>query len=197
MKDMADIRGYDYGSPSVPPSPVTLEELGRLKQAAGFGPEEERWLRRAGEILTPQAEELVDQWRRLLSAQPHLAAYSRHPDGRPNPEYGAASRPRFVQWVRDVFERPLDQTWLDYQHEIGLRHTRIRKNQTDGADAPAHIPLRYVLAFTPVVMTSTRAFLAGNGATHEDVDHMYDAWCKALLLHVTLWSRAYVPAADW
>ena len=31
---------------------------------------------------------------------------------------------------------------LDYQQEIGLRHTRRTKNQTDGADAADHIPLR-------------------------------------------------------
>ena len=34
-------------------------------------------------------------------------------------------------------EQPLDQAWLDYQHEIGLRHTRNRKNTTDHADSVA------------------------------------------------------------
>ena len=191
------INGYDYGSSALPPSPVSLSELALLKQAAGFGPEEERWLRRAGEVLIHQADQLVEHWRKLLAAQPHLAAYSRHPDGRVNSEYSESSRPRFVQWVRDVFERPLDQAWLDYQHEIGLRHTRAKKNQTDAADAPPHIRLRYLLAFSAVVMTSTRPFLAQSGAPAEEVDRMYEAWCKAVMLHVTLWSEPYVPPADW
>ena len=125
------------------------------------------------------------------------AAYSAGPDGQPSPAYGAASRPRFVQWVRDVCQRPYDQAWLDYQHEIGLRHTHARKNQTDGVASAPHIPLRYVLAFTAAIITTTRPFLAARGHSAEEVDRMYDAWCKAVILHVTLWSAAYVAPADW
>lgn len=193
----SDVHGYDFGSSALPRSPVSLDELELLKQAAGFGAEEEQWLRRAGDVLVDQAEALVDHWRGVLAAQPHLRAYSSHPDGRPNPAYSAASRPRFVQWVRDVFERPFDQAWLDYQHEIGLRHTQAKKNQTDGAEAPPHIPLRYVLAFTAVVITSTKPFLAIEAVAPDDVERMYDAWCKAVMLHVALWSEPYVPLSEW
>jgi hypothetical protein len=176
---------------------VSLAELGLLRQAAQFGPEDEQWLRRAGEVLVEQADALVDHWRGIIAAYPHLAAYSAGPDGQPNPTYGAASRPRFVQWVRDVCQRPYDQAWLDYQHEIGLRHTHARKNQTDGVASAPHIPLRYVLAFTAASITTTRPFLASRGHSTEEVDRMYDAWCKAVILHVTLWSAAYVAPADW
>ena len=189
--------GYTYGTPAVSPSPVTMAELDLLRQAAQFGPEEQQWLHPAGEILVEQAEALVDHWRGIIAAHPHLAAYSAGPDGQPNPAYGAASRPRFVQWVRDVCQRPYDQAWLDYQHEIGLRHTHARKNQTDGVASAPHIPLRYVLAFTAAIITTTRPFLAGRGHSAEEVDRMYDAWCKAVILHVTLWSAAYVAPADW
>ena len=191
------IAGYTYGTAAVPPSPVSLTELDLLRQAAQLGPEEEQWLRRAGEVLADQAEVLVDHWRAIIAAHPHLAAYSAGPDGRPNPAYAAASRPRFVQWVRDVCQRPYDQAWLDYQHEIGLRHTHARKNQTDGVSSAPHIPLRYVLAFAAVVITTTRPFLASRGHPAEDVELMYDAWCKAVIVHVSLWSEAYVPRADW
>jgi hypothetical protein len=191
------IAGYTYGTSSVDRSPVSLAELDLLKQAAEFGADEEYWLRRAGEILVDQAEALVDHWRGIIGAHPHLAAYSAGQDGRPNPAYSAASKPRFVQWVRDVCQRPYDQAWLDYQHEIGLRHTRAKKNRTDGVESAPHIPLRYVLAFAAVVITTTRPFLASKGHPPDEVDRMYDAWCKAVLLHVTLWSEAYVPLPDW
>jgi hypothetical protein len=191
------IGGYTYGSAAVRPSPVSLAELGLLRQAAQLGPEEERWLRRAGEILVDEADALVDEWRGVIAAHPHLAAYSTGPDGHPNAAYAAASRPRFVQWVRDVCQRPYDQAWLDYQHEIGLRHTHAKKNQTDGVASAPHIPLRYVLAFAAVVITTTRRYLARHGDAAEEVEQMYDAWCKAVILHVTLWSEAYVALSDW
>jgi hypothetical protein len=84
-------------------------------------------LRRAGAILTNQAEDLVDTWRQVIAGHPHLMQYSAGPEGTPDPHYSAASKPRFVQWVRDTCERPYDQAWLDYQHEIALRHTRAKK----------------------------------------------------------------------
>ena len=54
---------------------------------------------------------------------------------------------------------PHDQAWLDYQEEIGLRHTRAKKNRTDNAQTPPHIPLRYLLAFT-ATMNATDAALS-------------------------------------
>jgi hypothetical protein len=195
--DFTTIPGYSYGTNEVSRSPVSLAELDRLKQSALFGPEEEAWLRHAGRVLEDQAEALADRWRAIVAEQPHLAIYSAGPDGAPNPAYGAASKPRFVQWIRDVCFRPYDQAWLDYQHEIGLRHTRAKKNRTDGVESAPHIPLRYVLAFTAVVMTTTKPFLATKGHTAEEVDRMYDAWCKAVMLHVTLWSEPYAASADW
>lgn len=191
------IPGYAFGTADSATSPLTLAELDLLKQSAGFTTEEERWLRAAGEVLDDQAEALVDHWRSLIAAHPHLAQYSATPDGQPNTEYGAASRPRFVQWVRDVCRRPYDRAWLDYQHEIGLRHTHAKKNQTDGVASAPHIPLRYVLAFTAMVVTTTRPFLASKGHSADDVDRMHQAWTKAVMLHVTLWSAAYVSLSDW
>ncbi|HEX5501344.1 MAG TPA: protoglobin domain-containing protein [Thermomicrobiales bacterium] len=191
------IAGYTYGTTAVAPSPVSLAEFDLLEQTATFGPDDVHWLRRAGAILAGQAEDMVDTWRAVIATYPHLAHYSAGPDGEPNRRYSAASKPRFVQWVRDTCERPYDQTWLDYQHEIGLRHTRAKKNRTDDAASAPHIPLRYLLAFVPVVLLTTKPFLEKGGAPAEDVERMYAAWCKAVLLQVTLWSRAYCDAADW
>jgi hypothetical protein len=191
------IAGYTFGTDDVPRSPVSLDELDLLKQTVLFGPEDELWLRRAGEILDDQAEALVDHWRGIVAAQPHLAIYSAGRDGEAYPAYGAASKPRFVQWVRDVCRRPYDQAWLDYQHEIGLRHTRLKKNRTDGVESAPHIPLRYLLAFTAVVVTTTKPFLAARGHPAAEVERMHDAWCKAVMLHATLWTRPYATPEDW
>jgi protoglobin len=191
------IPGYTYGTAAVAPSPVTMKDLTRLKQAATFTAEDERWLRRAGAILADQAEEMVDTWRAVIGAHPFLAHYSANPDGTPNTYYSAASKPRFAQWIRDTCKRPYDQAWLDYQHEIALRHTRAKKNQTDDVESAPFIPLRYLLAFVPVILLTTKPFLAQGGDSAADVERMAAAWCKAVLLQVTLWSRAYCDAEDW
>lgn len=191
------VAGYTYGTPQAGPSPLGMSDLDLLKQAAGFTHEDEHYLQMAGQVLADQAEAMVDAWRSELGQHPHLAAYSAHSDGSPNPEYSAASKPRFIQWIIDTCNRPYDQAWLDYQEEIGLRHTRMKKNETDRAESPPHIPLRYLLAFTPVVLTTTRRFLIAGGHSAEDVDRMENAWIKAVLLHITLWTRPYVAPDNW
>jgi len=189
------IPGYDLGSARSVRSPLDLLELEQLERAAGLTTEDDRLLARAGEILTPYAGEMVDAWRAMLAPHPHLTAYSSHPDGTPDPEYAAASHPRFARWIIDLCTRPRDQAWLDYQEEIGLRHTRAKKNQTDGADAPDHIPMRYLLAFTGPVTASTRDYLARDAP--DQLDAMHAAWTKAVMLNVTLWTRPYVDAENW
>ncbi len=86
---------------------------------------------------------------------------------------------------------------LDYQHEIGLRHTRAGKSVTDHADAPSHIPMRYLLAFTSVVIITSRDFLARYNHDPGQADRMHAAFTKSVLLHVTVWTRAYVGSDNW
>jgi hypothetical protein len=99
--------------------------------------------------------------------------------------------------VVDACTRPLDQDWLDYQHEIGLRHTPAKKNATDQADSLDHVPMRYLLAFTAVVVTSARGYLAAGGASGDDLDRMHAAFTKSVMLHVTVWTRAYAETELW
>jgi hypothetical protein len=57
--------------------------------------------------------------------------------------------------------------------------------------------LRYLLAFTAVVITTARDYLSARGATAEQVDRMHAAFTKSVLLHVTVWTRAYVDDTVW
>jgi Protoglobin len=189
-----EIPGYDYGTGRAARSPLTPDDLDRLKEAVWLTAEDEAALRDAAEILADQAEEMVTFYRDRLAEQPWLAPYSQHPDGSPNPGYGAASKPRFDRWIIDLCTRPLDQDWLDYQHEIGLRHTPAKKNRTDDADSAPLVPLRYVLAFTAVVVSTARRFLAAKGASGAELDRLHSAFTKSVVLHVTVWSRAYGDA---
>lgn len=192
-----DIAGYDYGTDRVGRSSVTLDELEKLKQAVDFTEEDRRYLAMAGEILSDQAEEMVNAWREKIGAQPHLAMAFSGPDGKPDDDYKSAVKPRFVQWVVDLCTRPFDQAWLDYQEEIALRHVPEKKNKTDNADTPPVVPLRYLIAFTAPIVLAAKDFLANKSHSEEQVEHMQIAWTKAVLLTMALWSRPYTKSGLW
>lgn len=192
-----EIPGYTFGTSAVGRSPISLEELGLLKQTVGFGVEDERYLRLAGDILDDQVDALLDRWYSFTAGLPHLGAFSEDSTGRPIAAYRARSRQRFRQWILDTCRRPFDQDWLNYQHEIGLRHHRTKKNQTDRVESVPHISFRYVLAQAYPFSMAAREFLAARGHPAEDVEKMHQAWCKAVLLQVVLWSYPYVKDGDF
>jgi len=66
------------------------------------------------------------------------------------------------KWILDMCLRPYDREWLDYQHEIGLRYTSLKKNKADGFHSTAYVPLRDILALTAVTNDTIRPFLAAN-----------------------------------
>lgn len=196
-RDVRPIPGYDYDAHVDARSPVTLEELRQIEQTIGWTEDDARTLRRHGEIFTRHAEEMVDAWRAIIASQPHLAKWFFKPDGKPDETYKVRVKARFVQWVLDTCFRPHDQSWLDYQEEIGLRHTPAKKNQTDAADAPPLVPLRYVIAFGTSLALATRKFFVDAGLQGERLQQLQDAWAKAVHLHITLWTRPYAREGLW
>lgn len=198
MIDGQTIPGYDFGASSVERSPVTLEEFQILRRTVGFDEADERYLRLAGGVLEEQVDGYLDHWYTFTATLPHLGAFSADPESRPLVEYRARARARFRQWILDTCRRPFDQDWLNYQHEIGLRHHRTKKNQTDRAtSAPPNISFRYVLAQVYPFSMAARPFLASGGHSADDVEKMHQAWCKAVLLQVILWSHPYVKEGDF
>jgi protoglobin len=190
-----DVHGYHFGKPQVPRSPVTLRELHELEATLGWSDEDMHVLARHRDIFEKHAEEMVDTWRAVIASQPHLAKWFFGPDGKPDEAYKAGVKKRFVQWVRDVVSRPHDQAWLDYQEEIGLRHTPVKKNKTEGVHTPDVVPLRFLVAFVPLVTMSTRKFFAA--VPEGERQKLEDAWMKAVQLHLTLWTRAYAKQGLW
>jgi len=192
-----DIPGYTYGTDAVPRSPLSLDELELLKATLLMGDDDLAALRRSGQVLAGRVEEILDVWYGFVGANPHLLAAFTGPDGQPDQAYLAAVRRRFDRWILDTARAEYDQAWLDYQQEIGLRHHRSGKNRTDGARAADHIPLRYVLALLVPITTTLKPFLAEGGAAPDEVEAMHQAWVKAVLLQVILWSQPYVRDGDF
>jgi len=191
------IPGYDYGQAKIARSPITLDELRQIEATIGWTSEDAALLQRHGDIFRNYAEQMVDTWRGVIGGQPHLAKWFFGPDGKPDDDYKAKVKKRFVQWVVDACFRPHDQDWLNYQEEIGLRHTPEKKNRTDGAHTPPVVPLRYLFGFVTVVVTTTRKFFIDAGVEGEELRKLEDAWSKAVHLHITLWSRPYTKDGLW
>ena len=187
------IPGYTFGTPEVARSPVTGEDVALLKATLLRSDDDDRYLRMAGEVLADQVDDVLELWYGYVGSHPHLVGYFAGRDGQPIGAYLEAVRARFAQWVRDVCARPHDDAWRDYQHEIALRHTRAKKNQTDGVESVPEIALRYLIAFVFPITATMRSFLASRGHAPEDVDAMHTAWFKAVVLHVCLWSQPYAP----
>jgi hypothetical protein len=192
-----EIPGYTYGTDAVARSPISLEELELLQATLLLGEDDLAALRRSGEVLAGREEEILDVWYGFVGANPHLLAAFTGPDGPPDQAYLAAVRRRFGRWIGDTARATFDRAWLDYQHEIGLRHHRSGKNRTDGARAADHIPLRYVLALLVPITTTLKPFLAEGGANPAEVEAMHQAWVKAVLLQVILWSQPYVREGEF
>ncbi|PWH14684.1 MAG: protogloblin ApPgb [Ardenticatenia bacterium] len=194
---MTAIAGYTYGTEQVAKSPITAEEFEQLKKAVLFGPEDEKYLRMAGEVLEDQVEEILDVWYGFVGSHPHLLYYFTDGRGNPNGEYLAAVRKRFGQWILDTCKRPYDQAWLNYQQEIGLRHHRAKKNQTDNVTSVPIVHHRYMVAFIYPITATIKPFLAKKGHSAAEVEKMHQAWFKSVVLQVALWSAPYVKEGDW
>jgi Protoglobin len=198
MAEAGAIPGYGFGAQETARSPLDLEDLDLLEQTVLFTDEDQEYLRLAGDVLEDQLDEILDLWYGFVGSHPHLIRYFANRDAEPDARYLERVRERFKQWVLDTCRRPYDQEWLDYQQEIALRHTRARKNRTDGAEeTPEHIPLRYVVAFIYPITATIKQFLAKGGHSAEEVEKMHDAWFKSVTMQVALWAQPYTREGDF
>jgi hypothetical protein len=183
-----EIKGYTYGLASE--SPVSLNDLELLQKTVFFSEEDVRNLQRAGEVLQDQTNEILDLWYGYVGSHPHLLQYFSK-GGQPNPDYLAAVRERFKQWILDLCYKPFDQTWLNYQNEIAQRHL-AKKNVTDGVDAEPFVHYRYMIAFIFPITITIRGFLGKKDDDNDTVEAMYNAWFKAIVLTTILWTHPYI-----
>jgi hypothetical protein len=194
---LKEIAGYTFGTSDVPVSPISLKDLELLKQTVLFTRDDERYLRTAGQVLAGQIDAILDVWYNFIGIHPHLARYFARPNGQLDAHYLSNVRERFGQWILDTCNRPYDQDWLNYQYEIALRHYRAKKNKTDHVDSAPIIHLRYLIAFIFPITATVKPFLAAKGHSALDVEKMFNAWFKAVNLHIALWSFPYVDREDF
>lgn len=187
----ATIPGYRMGDPALPKGALDEAAFERLAKATLFTDEDRRALREAKAIIEPHVEELLDVWYGFVGSHDFLLASFSTPEG-PNADYLARVRARFGRWVLDTLSADYDAAWLAYQAEVGRRHAR-GKNETDGAHGtPDVVGFRYVVALIYPIYATIRDFLARGARDAEHLERMHQAWLKAVILNVAVWSQAYV-----
>lgn len=198
MKETTNIHGYTYGTEAVARSPVTLADFELMKKSVLFGDEDVKYLRLSRDVVKDQVEAILDVWYGFVGSNSHLlASFTDKSDGKPLGDYLDAVRKRFGQWILDTARAEYGQEWLDYQHEIALRHHRKKKNRTDGAISTDIVPFRTLFLLIFPVTFTLKPFLAKKGHSTEDVEKMHAAWVKSCLLQVNLWSYPYVKDGDF
>ena len=195
---MPAIPGYRLNDPALPASPLSDRDFAELKGSLLFGDDDVAALKQAEGVVADQVEAILDVWYGFVGGTPHLLHYfTDAATGKPIGAYLDAVRKRFGQWIVDTCRAEYNGAWLAWQDEIGRRHHRSGKNKTDGVNAPAHIPMRHLLALVMPISITMRPFLAKKGASVADVDKMHAAWTKAVLLQAILWSRPYAKGGDF
>jgi len=190
--------GFTYGTSQVAKSPMSLQELKKLEQSLLFSDEDVKYLRMSRDILAPQTEQILDVWYGFVGSTPQLVYFfGNKTTGKADGQYLAKVRERFKMWILMTAEAKHDQAWLDYQYEIGLRHYSAKKNKTDHVNSVPIINYRYIPALTIPVTTTLKPFLAKGGASAEEVDKMYAAWLKSVLLQSILWGQPYMKKGEF
>jgi len=190
--------GYTYGTNKVSKSPFSLDDLKLLQQSLLFGDDDIKYLKMSHDILKDQTNDILDVWYGFVASTPQLVYFfGNKTTGKPEGEYLAKVRERFAMWILQTAEANYNQDWLNYQYEIGLRHYSTKKNKTDKVNSVPIIYYRYIPALTIPVTTTLKPFLAKKGASAEDVDKMYNAWLKSVLMQAILWGQPYMKKGEF
>lgn len=194
----AAVPGYAYGQNTLARAPYSLSDLSALQKTLLFTEDDVKALRQSRAILADQTDAVLDVWYGFVASTPELVIFFGDArTGEPDAAYLQAVRKRFALWILDTADAKYDQAWLDYQYEIGLRHNRLKKNQTDKAQSTAQVNFRYIPALTIPITTTLRPFLASKGASADDVDKMHAAWVKSVLMQAILWCQPYIKDGEF
>jgi Protoglobin len=149
-------------------------------------------------VLVPKTEQILDIWYGFVGSNPHLVYYfADKENNQPDMDYLNRVRARFGRWIKDTTDANFDQAWLDWQHEIGLRHNRLGKNKTDGVNSVDQVNFRYLVAFIYPISATIRPFLAASERTPDEIEKMHAAWTKAVVLQTILWSYPYIKEGQF
>ncbi len=163
-----------------------------------FTAEDAQWLRKSGEILHDQIEQILDVW---YGSSPRNLIFSK-----PSPTPQPASPTRLIL-PRSVSGLPAGSATLD--PPITIKHL-ARLSIRDRAAPPPRGPephgrgacrgcRAYALHARPALSSyrHSRTVPGAKGGAAAEVQRMREAWTKSVLLQLILWCEPYVDPEDF
>lgn len=177
-----------YSETIIPPAvadKASIRDIIQLKRMLLFTKEDEQYLQLAGEVLSGQAEELLDAWYGYILGNDYLAYYFTM-DGQPDKDYLHTLRPRFSDWIRSLCQHPVTGQFHRFEEMIS-RHLQEKSTDSGKQDAISLVYLRYLITFIYPVTNSSLDYLSRKGHSRQEVAKMHQAWFKAVCMSVALW----------
>jgi len=181
-----EIAGYSYGTGAAAKFPISIDGLELLAKRVFLTDEDASYLPMAGEVISDRIGDELNVWYGFLGSHSHLVYCFTGTDGKIDNSYLTAVRKRFRQLILHTCNRPYDQDWLNFHHEIGLQHHRTKKNQTDSVQSVPTISHRYLVAFIHPIMATNKPFVAKKRHSEEEVEEIHAAWFKLPVMPVAL-----------
>ncbi|CAL1521335.1 protoglobin domain-containing protein [Chitinophaga sp. MM2321] len=167
-------------------SSIDALTLVKLKRMMLFTYEDEQYLTKAGAVLAPHAEEILDKWHEQLLANNYLAHYFIS-SGTTDPDYMQSLRPHFRGWINQLCERPENRRWSEFEERI-ITQLQSKNVPIDDLSPLSTIYLRYMSTFIFPISEAGRYFLNTAGYTTTETARMHQAWYKAVSFSLLLWT---------
>ena len=194
----SNIKGYIYGKPEVPKAKITMQEFQLLLDSALWTKEDEENRKILGEIIKENMNDILNAIVNYFGSKEYLLYYFKDETGTTTiSEYVNNTVDRLAQWLLDICFRPLDESFINYNYLIGLRHTEIGKGKADNVKTIPHIPLRYMVTCIFPVTAVLKSFIAKKIDDPVLVDKLYHTWFKLQVITTALFLIPYTKEGWW
>lgn len=163
-----------------------------------FTAEDAQWLRKSGEILHGQIEQILDVWYGFIASKPYLLeAFTDPATGKPDEAYLAAVRKRFACWISDTGSANYDQALGSIINtRSGGATTAWARTARTGRMPRMSCPCATCSPCSIQLPPLSNRSWHETGAAAE-VQRMREAWTKSVLLQLILWCEPYVDPEDF
>ncbi|RFS22405.1 hypothetical protein DVR12_11370 [Chitinophaga silvatica] len=169
--------------PDQPPSTPDVQTLVRIKRMLLYTYEDEQYLVKAGEILQPYVEDILNEWYDYLLTNNYLSIYFSR-NGQPDQAYLEALRPQFLQWITVLLKGRTNSEWWQLEERIAA--LMEKNNDQDSGSLPL-IYLRYLTTFVYPIVGYGKHYLDQSGKDKREISLMQQAWFKAICFSALLW----------
>jgi len=192
----AIVPGYTFGQ--VSRAPISEKDLQLMLDSVLWTKEDEDNRKVLGDIFKKHMKEILDAIVNYVGSREYLLYYFKDKSGTTTiTEYVSNSVGRIAQWILDCCYRPLDQKFIDYQYEIGLRHTPLKKGKADNVQTVDLVHARYMVTFIFPFTAALKPFIQKEVEDFVLADKLYHTWFKLVTVCASIYIYPFVKEGWW